>query len=511
MKRREFVAGGAAAPALGNTAAIVIDPEPLFDIPRHLYMQFMEPLGTSDGSVEAAWDYRRDDWLESFVDVTRDLAPDVIRWGGIFQYYYKWREGIGPARSRPWMHNYVWGGRETNRVGTREFVDLCRRTGAEPLYCVNFLSDGRREFWNTWDGRNRSGDAREAADWVSYCNDPDNRERKNHGAAEPYGVKLWQIGNETSYGKGGFSKQEAIAHTIEFAREMKRRDPSIRILGWGDWGSGPGGRELWAGDMARQAGEHLDCIAFHMMGQSPSRKDSVLRSYRYRQHPAEAWDELMEIAGTVEPRVREIEDAVSAADRKLKIAITEGHLSLFRSSLLTHEWLCGAYHARIMNIYQRHGRMLEMATNADFEGTRWASNAVMISGASSYLMPVGSVMRLFKRVNGKQAVGVRSSPPDLDIAASRTGNKLYLHVANLSYARPVETEFAVQGVTVVSGKVHEIAPEDPLEVVFEGAPDVFAPRERAIAPGPVATWRFPARSVSAVELELGTPAGVGTR
>ena len=116
---------------------IVVDPKPLFEISPHLYMQFMEPLGTTDSSVEAAWDYDRDDWRKDFVDTVKDLAPDAIRWGGIYSRYYKWREGVGPVARRPWHRNYTWGGKETNRVGTREFVDLCRRAGAEPLYCAN--------------------------------------------------------------------------------------------------------------------------------------------------------------------------------------------------------------------------------------------------------------------------------------------------------------------------------------------------------------------------------------
>jgi alpha-L-arabinofuranosidase len=74
--------------------------------------------------------------------VTRDLAPDVVRWGGLYSRYYKWREGIGPALSRPSMYNYVCDGWETHRVGTHEFAGFCRRAGAEPLCCVNFSGDG---------------------------------------------------------------------------------------------------------------------------------------------------------------------------------------------------------------------------------------------------------------------------------------------------------------------------------------------------------------------------------
>ena len=140
------------------------------------------------------------------------------------------------------MRNYVWGGKETNRVGTHEFVDFCRRVGAEPFYCVNFLSDGEKRYLSTPEG-NRTGDAREAADWVSYANDPDNKERKQNGVAEPYNLKLWQLGNETSYGNRTFTRDQSIAATIEFARAMRQRDPSIKLIGWGDHGAGNG---LWA-------------------------------------------------------------------------------------------------------------------------------------------------------------------------------------------------------------------------------------------------------------------------
>lgn len=157
--RRRFLGGCAAA--LSSTLVpqaaapspagepIVVDPKPLFDISPYLYMQFMEPLGVTDSSVEAAWDYDRDDWREDFIATVKDLAPDVVRYGGLFCRYYKWREGVGPAERRPWMRNYVWGGKETNRVGTHEFAHFCRRVGAEPLYCVNFLSDGRPQYRST--------------------------------------------------------------------------------------------------------------------------------------------------------------------------------------------------------------------------------------------------------------------------------------------------------------------------------------------------------------------------
>ena len=160
-----------------------------------------------------------------------------------------------------------------------------------------------------------------------------------------------------------------------------------------------------------------------------------------------------------------------------------------------HEWLTGAYHAHMMNIYQRHGDMVKICTGADFAGNRWTVNAVLFSAWGSWLLPSGSVMRLFKRVNGKQAVRVASAPRDLDIAASRTGNRFCLHVTNMNYGA------AVEGMAIVGGKVHRIALANPREAVDMDRKEVFAPVERNLAAGPVVSWRFPARSVCAVEME----------
>jgi hypothetical protein len=156
-----------------------------------------------------------------------------------------------------------------------------------------------------------------------------------------------------------------------------------------------------------------------------------------------------------------------------------------------------------MNLYQRHGATVKISTAADFNGNRWTTNALIhqVPGGISYLLPVGAVMRLFKRHNGTHGVAVRSAPPSLDVAASRQGNKLFLHVGNLSYGGSTEATFAVNGFVITGGRVWEIAPTNPRQDISPIQPDVFKPREQVLAPGGPWRWRFPARSVSVVELD----------
>jgi len=95
---------GASAAAQGlNPNALVINPVPGFELSPYLYMQFMEPLGATDGSVEAAWDHLAEQWRDDVVAVTKELGPPMMRWGGIFADFYRWREGVGPREARPAM------------------------------------------------------------------------------------------------------------------------------------------------------------------------------------------------------------------------------------------------------------------------------------------------------------------------------------------------------------------------------------------------------------------------
>jgi hypothetical protein len=490
------VAASAVDDAQANGNAIQVDPTPRFELSPYLYMQFMEPLGATDGSVEAAWDHGRDDWREDVVATTRDLGPTMMRWGGIFADFYRWREGVGPRNSRPSMVNLLWGGIESNQVGTGEFVDLCRRVGAEPLICVNFESDGRQQYTKFRDSV-RTADAREAAEWVAYCNDPDNSARKAHGTAAPLRVRYWQIGNETSYDKNGFDLETAARKTVEFARGMRAADPTIQLIAWGDNG--------WAARMAEAAGEHVQYLAFHHMFDPDSARQPVLRGELYRRDPDAAWEQLMKAWEVTDAKIRTVRDGLGR--RQIPLAMTECHFVVpgrDRGDVLA-TWAAGVSYARILNNHQRHGDALKIATAADFCGTRWQNNAVIIptprGNNRAYLQPVARVMRLYRHHIGSHAIGMRASADGLDVVASRRGDTVYLHVANIRRSRSVRAAISIAGQVVQSGRVFEIAEDPAVEVSYLNDADVMSAREKPFTPD--REWEFPAASVSAMELQIG--------
>ncbi len=482
------------AHARDNAARLTVYPQPQYDLSPYLYMQFMEPLGTTDGSVAAAWDFGRDCWREDVVDVTRQLAPSLIRWGGCFVSYYRWEEGVGPRDQRRTSLNLCWGGVETNQVGTHEFVDFCRQTGADPLLSVNFESDGRRHWERSPKGDIRSAGPEEAARWVRYCNAEDSRERIDHGVAEPYGVRLWQIGNETSYDGNAFDCETAARRTVAFAEAMRREDPTIELIGWGDSG--------WAPRMLDVAGEHLQYVAFHhMFNPDHGMPDSPLRGVEYRRDPAWTWERLMRAHEVHDARIRDVREQV--ADYPAALAMTECHFALpgrNRCEVLS-TWAAGVANARLLNVHERHGDRLKIATLADFCGTRWQVNAVMIPvpHGRSYMMPVALVMSLYRHHTGRQAVTVTDAPDHLDVTGSRTDDQVYLHVVNTRRTRSVSARLAVAGMTIRAGRVYELAAHPEFEVT-ETQPDAIVPVEKALPKN--ARWTFPPASVSAVELHV---------
>jgi len=518
MNRRTFLTASAAAAAGVATGAfdagarpqdgnaLVVDPAPQYELSPYLFMQFMEPLGATDGSVEAAWDHLREDWREDVVAVTRELAPTMMRWGGIFADFYRWREGVGPRDRRPPMLNLLWGGIESNQVGSAEFVDLCRRAGAEPLICVNFESDGRKQYTNIR-GQVRTADATEAAAWVAYCNAPDNRERKAHGQATPLAVRHWQIGNETSYDKNGFDLETAARKTVEFAKSMRAADPAIQLIAWGDSG--------WAARMAEVTGEQVQYLAFHHMFDPDAPGQPALRGEMYRRDPDAAWAKLMAAWQLADAKIRSVRDSLRG--RTIPLAMTECHFVIpgrDRGDVLA-SWAAGVSYARILHTHQRHGDLLKIATAADFCGTRWQNNAVIIptpkGNNRAYLQPVARVMQLYRHHIGSHAITVTGMPDGLDVVASRRGETVYLHVANTNRTRAITASIEVRGHTVRGGKVFEIAADPADEVSYLNAATVMKTVEKPFASAgtpPSGAWSFPAASVSALELAV-APAAAG--
>lgn len=491
---------------------IAIDTQPLYKLSPYLFMQFAEPLGTADSSIDAAWDFRNNCWQVRTLDILKELGPTMIRWGGCFASYYHWREAVGPDRIP--MHNLCWDGIYLNQVGTAELAELSRLLGSELLMTVNFLGDGRKEWQEARPGDNRVGTAREAADWIRYCNDPDDKLRRSHGVREPYNIRYWQIGNETGYAppcfQSGFTSRENALHAAEFASEMLKADPSVKLIVWGD---GPnqvwkerfrnGQLSDWTKEVCESTGDKADLVAFHNHF-GGDEEFAALNGTNYRKDPALTWELLQQAVCDFNDRLEYMHRSVLPYGKKL--AMTEGHMvhaCRDRTGLMA-SWAAGVMYAECFNALQRHGDVVEIATLADFMGNRWNSNAVMLPApawipeAAPYLLPVGHIAKLYRHHTGEEAVGVDTGSTSVDAAASCTGNKFFCHLVNMERDSAPKITLAIGGKTITNFKVLEIAADPELEVM-ENTSTALEPVERNITDG---NYTLPGAAVAVIEAEL---------
>ena len=143
--------------------------------------------------------------------------------GGNFVSDFSWYDSVGQRDKRPPVFDYAWNQVQSNDVGMDEFMTLCKLLGVEPYITVNA----------------GFGDAHSAAEEVEYMNGSVNTRlgamRARNGHPEPYHVKFWNVGNEP-YGPWELGRTDLKYYLLkhnEFARAMRKVDPSITILASG--------------------------------------------------------------------------------------------------------------------------------------------------------------------------------------------------------------------------------------------------------------------------------------
>ena len=190
-----------------------------------LYGQFIELTGRcvnggifDPGSPRARPDGVRADVLAAL----KEQRPGFVRYpGGCATAYFKWQDLVGPVAERPRARLFRGHGgqAQSTAFGIPEAWSLCRELGAELYLCVNANTQSPED----------------AANLVEYLNStqptPYADLRRTHGREEPYGVKLFGLGNEI-YGDWQPGQKTAAQYAdwcAEAIRQMKAVDPSIRI------------------------------------------------------------------------------------------------------------------------------------------------------------------------------------------------------------------------------------------------------------------------------------------
>lgn len=193
--------------------------------------------------------YRRD-----VMAALREMRLSILRYpGGNMLSGYNWLDGVGPVAKRPRRREMAWQSIETNRFGTNEYIDFCRKMNIEPMLGVNL----------------GTGTIADAAALVEYCNAPAGTHyadmRVSHGYAEPHNVKYWCIGNEMDgpWQIGHLDMEEYARKAREAAKVMKMQDPSLKLVVCGSSTTGLPTYPAWDRTVLETCWDQVDYLALH--------------------------------------------------------------------------------------------------------------------------------------------------------------------------------------------------------------------------------------------------------
>jgi len=226
-------------------------------VPRRLFGSFVEHMGRcvyggifDPGDPAADENGLRTDVME----LTRELGVSVVRYpGGNFVSGYDWRDGVGPVADRPARLDLAWRSVEPNTFGLDEFMRWAAAVGTEPMMAVNLGTKGIAE----------------ACALLEYTNHPSGTAmsdlRRRHGTADPYGIKLWCLGNEMDgpWQTGHKSAEDYGKLAAETAKAMRQVDPSIELVACGSSNDRMPTFGQWEATVLDHTFDYVDYLSLH--------------------------------------------------------------------------------------------------------------------------------------------------------------------------------------------------------------------------------------------------------
>ncbi|MCB1355070.1 MAG: alpha-N-arabinofuranosidase [Maritimibacter sp.] len=228
------------------------------DIDNRLYGSFLEHLGRAvyTGIYEPGHPTADESGMRrDVIDLVRELDTPICRYpGGNFVSAYNWEDGIGPKEDRPTRLDLAWRTSESNQVGIHEYADWADKANTEMMLALNLGS--------------RDLDAARA--FVEYVNHPGGSYwsdlRRKNGRADPWGVKVWCLGNEMDgpWQIGHKSAAEYGHLANETAKALRAFDKSLELIVCGSSHSDMPTYPQWEATVLEETYDQVDFISLHM-------------------------------------------------------------------------------------------------------------------------------------------------------------------------------------------------------------------------------------------------------
>ena len=240
------------------TALMSIDPRfTIGRIHRNLFGGFVEHLGRHiyDGIYEPGHETAdADGFRRDVIDLVRELGVTTIRYpGGNFVSGFRWEDSVGPREERPRRLDLAWHSTETNEVGLHEFTSWLEKVGSELMLAVNLGTRGTQE----------------ALDLLEYANVPAKTaltdQRAANGRPDPFGVKIWCLGNEMDgpWQLGHRSADDYGKIASQTAKAMRQVDPDVELVVCGSSGAQMPTFGEWERTVLQHTYEDVDYISCH--------------------------------------------------------------------------------------------------------------------------------------------------------------------------------------------------------------------------------------------------------
>ena len=226
-------------------------------VDKRLFGSFIEHLGRAVyGGIYEPCHPEADDmgFRKDVLRLVKELGVPVVRYpGGNFVSGYCWEDGTGDKTKRPHRPDLAWAAIETNEVGIDEFQEWAKRADTEVMMAVNLGTRGPEE----------------ARSLVEYCNFPGGTYysdmRRTNGFEQPFGIKLWCLGNEMDgpWQMGHKDAREYGTVAREAGKLMKWMDPSIELVACGSSYLGMPTFGRWEMTVLDEAYDQIDYLSLH--------------------------------------------------------------------------------------------------------------------------------------------------------------------------------------------------------------------------------------------------------
>jgi alpha-N-arabinofuranosidase len=210
-----------------------------------------------------------DGFRTDVLDLVRELGITVVRYpGGNFVSGYRWEDGVGPVSERPTRLDPAWRSVESNQFGLGEFIRWCRKAQIEPMLALNLGTRGTQQAIEEWEYCNHLGG--------TYWSDL----RRQHGAAEPYDIRMWCLGNEMDgpWQLGHKSADEYGRLAAATARALRQFDAGLELVACGSSHRQMPTFGSWEATVLEHTYDDVDFISAHAYYQNQGDLASFLAS-----------------------------------------------------------------------------------------------------------------------------------------------------------------------------------------------------------------------------------------